>query len=345
MDTSYLPTILDHTLKIYTDEFGLTSWKIVGGKSHNATVILRFGMGNLGQQHQEHQITYRRKLPSALERDRQRLGQHRINVNDQDSYQGSLQHVNIDSITEFTPGAAVHGCPQKPTTPPLPSLPQVDGVCDSAGSKASTFVDIKCMNEIAEPRPLDAPSSGNVEMELTDSTHSSLDNLIKLELGCETSEIMNRDVKDSSDTLVISNSDLSDDSATSMASGNKAHDDGIKCRHCSCVLGEKDKEWYKCTDCSDAWSHYDLCKACHSHGVHIDHTDAMMNFNIPPDEDDDYCDSCGYQFRTNDRMYECIKCRDEPQGKFVFEMCRQCYNKGLHSAHQPHLRRCRGRIS
>ena len=131
MEPSYLPRMLESTLKTFAMEYGVTSWKICGGSLDNATVVIRYGKTSPDQQTQ---VTYRKKTPSAQLRDRSRLEQYCSQKGNDPSDVGQF---NMDNLIEFKPGADMHGQP----LPPLPTLPSSDEISNSGSMHNSTFVD------------------------------------------------------------------------------------------------------------------------------------------------------------------------------------------------------------
>ena len=331
----YLPHILDQTLRCFSHDFGLTSWKISGGKWNNATVILRFGSNSHNPQDEQSQIMYRRKPFSAQQRDRQRLQQHKSNMPNQPPLDNDMQNVDISNAAEFIPGATMHGCAPLLETPPLPALPQVDGICDSNSIKHGTFMDTTCRS------PTEDVFTNKNELNESDIEAT---NVIALTQALDMNSV--QDVQSDHSQLIDSNQISDKESIDSDSDDIDSVNDGlIKCRQCECILGQGITQWYKCTYCSNAESHYDVCVQCYDSKYHNEHGQSMMMFNEPANGNQMYCDSCGYEFKTNDRTYECTECKKEVNGDFLFEMCRQCYNKGFHSVHQCYLRRIRGKVS
>ena len=338
MDMSYLPNILDQTLRCFIDNFGLTSWKICGGKSNNATVVLRFGSCNLNQQDQGNHTTYRRKPPSGTERDRQRIQQHKSNMPNQLLPDNDMQDADISNATEFIPGAPMHGCAPLLENSPLPTLPQVDGMCDSTTSMRSTVVDNLSRSPTHDMfQRINEGNERNAECGVI-----APQNTADLKTGADSASVISDHTVQSDNSQIIDSGQTS--SEDTDASDSDSVNDPIQCRHCSCILGQSVNQWYKCTYCSNAESHYDICVQCYESKYHCEHVQSMTLFHDPVNGNELYCDSCGYEFSKNDRIYECIECKKETNGSFLFEMCRQCYNKGLHSIHQCHLRRVRGKI-
>ncbi len=105
MENLSLPRVLEQTLHSYLCEYPLTSWKICSGKSHTATVIIRFGYVSQNQHVQPDTVTYRKKPPSAQNRDQQRIEQH---ISDIEKGNQVPQHFN--NAREFIPGASMHEC-------------------------------------------------------------------------------------------------------------------------------------------------------------------------------------------------------------------------------------------
>ena len=321
MESSYLPDILDHTLRGYVAFYGLTSWKIYGGLYNKATVILRFGSANLDEQEQSHQDTYRKKPPSATDQDRSRMQQFK----EARSIHSNMQNVNMDNIVEFTPGAVVHGdqsaLESDVEMPPLPSLPQVDGQCDTGCKKTSTFVYKE--THVSDQDVVDNTFEGKSETESVVITQE---------------DVTDRDMP--SDAQMEESSDDSDEEDSSIDDSEL-----IKCRYCNCILGQGVDQWYKCTDCCTAQGHFDLCITCYDAKNHLDHVDSMSLFKNPTQGNQYYCDSCGYEFSSKDRKYECKECKETEDGCFLFEMCRICFNKGYHRVHHDQLRRVRDKVS
>ena len=152
MDMSYLPRILDQTLHNYTYEYGLSSWKIYGGKSNNATVVIRFGDTSQGQHNTRVNMQYSKKTPAAVRRDTWRLEEHKAKSAKQtisSPIQSHISTINMDNVAEFKPGASMHGCTStRPridymNTPPMPSLTQLDEKVE----QCSTSVDVCCMTD------------------------------------------------------------------------------------------------------------------------------------------------------------------------------------------------------
>ena len=325
MESNYLPDILDHTLRGYVAFYGLTSWKIYGGLYNKATVILRFGSSNLDEQgEQPHQQTFRKKPPSAVERDRSRIQQFKGTIKPTPCY-SNMDDVNVDTIVEFTPGAMMHGGQSAFATPPLPSLPQVDGQCDTGCKQPSTFV---YSDDVYSKKHDGVQDSDSKVPETTETGHST-------ELAIENDVPLDTETNmDKSDGTNSTSSSDEEESSTDEC-------ELIRCRYCDGILGQGIDQWYKCTDCCSAEGHFDVCIRCYDLKHHFDHMDSMSLFKNPTQGNQRYCDSCGYEFHSNDRVYECKECKETENGCFLFEMCRICFNKGCHKVHHEHLRRVR----
>ena len=110
MDTPSLPRLLDTILKQFVSDLGVSSWKIFGGNSDFATVTIRFGHHSLNQPQTSPSEAFRRRPPSAQDRDRQRIEHyHSRHPPNQVNATAIATAFNVESFTEFQPGAPMHG--------------------------------------------------------------------------------------------------------------------------------------------------------------------------------------------------------------------------------------------
>ena len=79
-----LPKVLESLLDTLLRDNHLTSWQIFDEKSNNVVVKLRFGPGHFDQAIPgSHRAAYRRKAPSQMKRDEQRLAIHKQKANNE----------------------------------------------------------------------------------------------------------------------------------------------------------------------------------------------------------------------------------------------------------------------
>ena len=344
MDIPYLPKILDQTLYNYSCEYGLSSWKICGGISNNATVIIRFGHSSQSQHDSNTSIHYRRKTPSTVERDRSRL--EHFNTRDQaisSSTQYHMEDIDLDNVKDFIPRASMHDCTPDSANVDMPLKPALaTDMCvnlNPCDVNNSTFVDTCCNSKdiMIEREKTISPFPIQSQVE---EQHNGNDNLACATL--DNGSLRDFNSVNSNDHLLRVDTLQSVDSVQNNEITSDGFIEGGDQKKCDMndnagmSVDTIDEDNEEQSDSSiDLWDEHEDgdeedCDKSDDDSCSTNSSQREKNADI------NLCDGCGMVLRDN--LKEWFTCTECPFEQFR-EMCPSCFDDGHHEVHKKYISR------
>ena len=104
-------------------------------------------------------------------------------------------------------------------------------------------------------------------------------------------------------------------------------DGTYSCDGCGRMMScDKGAIMHRFTECQ----HDEFCTECFRKEIHGHHKQHMRIFHCPGDWDQPYCDSCGYSFKNDMRLWRCSVCED-------YCLCFLCQRAMMHTKHDTQL--------